>query len=1845
VNSCSRRVCAVTYGILYNGLHHVQERSHYVEEVEHFEAALAEAAARERQFEEEQEILSDKLIALANQAAEWPARQEQLETEIAVGQGQIRALTSQVADYEERMRQFEAQDQVLTALNNELADFKGLVRRLNGELQASHTQHDETKQLLGTSQATCAHLEELCDCLSGELQEHKQALSDLRDTVLERDTSLALVTRQEESLQTLSKSLEAERASLREKLDTTAIALTDTQIELAEKTTTLKMQLQIKDDLLDEHDALRRQLETVTDGAQRLAQQTECYKEKLEEVTKELSFTRNGVDRKEQTFVSQRNTIRDLRQANDELEASLQETRERCVALQVKLEHSQGLSSELEESRKQLMSGAQEREQLKHANFALSALRRELDQAQRELATRTDSERQYQLSVTEMQSALMERESTHRELSLRAQQAESYQLKAEAATAQLHTTATELATARAELRSATETLQTTKASFDAVTAQYATLREESGLARHQSEALRGELAQRAAAVDTLTRVKGELEVRVTHLEAENRELQAKAAASESSKSEFYSRALESATKEKERHETKAEHLQSLLDVATREGSTHKRALDETHAKLTVADGQVESLRGQLHALQQDHAAVKVELTMSLRERKHIEEQNHALAAHKTEAETYKAQCAELQRQLQQQTTDRYVAEQKQINAHTQEVFALRKELDEARSQVVDTKKYKDQFEVQDRERSSVLRDLAELKVENERLQSRIKTTQMDMELSQRQYQFSNLMMAGGVGRTNPYESPTRSDRLSSAMENISSLLKEKEAAVVQGVTAQQTLEQTAAQLVEARHQNTTLTESNAKLEGKLEKLRERLETTMAQRSADEQKALSLRDEISALNTQVQIKAHDLQIKTQECDRLTVAKESLERRLADEVRTLQEKWLKAQGDLQKETNMSQTLQFQVEEARRDKAAMEERHRAELLFAQKNLETAKSETVAAQDQLLQVKGQGVNDKERAAVLSSKVSELTARLDQAEAAAERSKDEVNKGNTTNAALSTKLATAAQQCRDWEHQLEQQQAKYDALQARFDQQTSKCEGLQNKLDALAREVSQALAVVERNAGKRTMLTSRSDSSAVSIDYLLEHLAVEIEKYHTVYTEVTERRSENAALESNLTALEKQNAAQRSQIQDLSSELSALTKQLQESRGQAEALQSAHRESDNTLASLRSVNAEMEYMCETMSTELKQAMRRVEELDASSAAQREEWIRKMDAVRAEAEARVQREVVPLQRQVAALTEKLESTTASQQDLSSEQLRHKADVMRLTQDLDTVTESVRSLYQQVVAAGPAGSPSKSPVPDLYKTATPSALLNSLQSTFNEWGRQLSDLRANAGAQTEAVQLKNRLIDDLQVRLQEQARETTEYFKGVASELDKLSRAVASKTPPASPRSNPASPTVKADRKTSLTSPLTSISGDTASVSTSQMYHKVLRAIVAVQNQVDRSLQVQAYECDRLRMRLAQKEKDYESVASIQSSAHQLQLAQQEQQLQQANELIALKQQQQAEHEQHVRQLQHFKDSLQAEHAEQMQLLKETHRTQLSQQAQQLKHAQHALSRSLRERTALQEALDTLKAEYAARERDVQQLGDQAVASQEYFQTTQGRYITQIAELERRVEQLTTQCKDLQKQVTTTSTVSEFNTSATAAHYAVTSSPTAAAGRSSELFHFDNAVWTKEQLQQKLQELIEYRSTTEQKILDFDNLIMNTFYHRSADGSPETGGAHTSGGGRQTAAAAARHKLKSPEQLRFELEHDNDEERGSDVDESKGERREFAPTSPVWRMHSETQGTLRQRLHSSGSASLSPPGAQLAHTASGGLLSGMLQDFHHVLKEHRRLKRLCSSQQVCIMALR
>jgi hypothetical protein len=337
---------------------------------------------------------------------------------------------------------------------------------------------------------------------------------------------------------------------------------------------------------------------------------------------------------------------------------------------------------------------------------------------------------------------------------------------------------------------------------------------------------------------------------------------------------------------------------------------------------------------------------------------------------------------------------------------------------------------------------------------------------------------------------------------------------------------------------------------------------------------------------------------------------------------------------------------------------------------------------------------------------------------------------------------------------------------------------------------------------------------------------------------------------------------------------------------------------------------------------------------------------------------------------------------------------------------------------------------------------------------------------------------------------------------------------------------------------------------------------------------------------------------------------VQSSNLQQQHAQQaEEQAQREKEILALQLLQEKQHEQHLQQLQVFKETIHVQHTEQIEIIQHTHYAQLSQQAQELKRAQKALNRSLRERTVLQETLDQLRSEFKQRQQDVDQLGAQTASSQAYFESTQKRYQAQIALLEDQVDQLRREASAVPL-------------------------PGSPDKKKKEVFYFEGQALSSDEVREKLEELVQYRDYTEQKILDFEHLIMNTFYHKH-EGDAAAGGGVT---GR---------RFKSPQQQQFEREEEDEEDRerelrrrGHSLSSTQVDPYSMEPTSPVWRTHTEAQ-TARIRRLSSGSGTLSTP----PKSASGGLLSGMLLDFHQVLKEHRRLKRLCSSQQVCIMALR
>jgi hypothetical protein len=174
------------------------------------------------------------------------------------------------------------------------------------------------------------------------------------------------------------------------------------------------------------------------------------------------------------------------------------------------------------------------------------------------------------------------------------------------------------------------------------------------------------------------------------------------------------------------------------------------------------------------------------------------------------------------------------------------------------------------------------------------------------------------------------------------------------------------------------------------------------------------------------------------------------------------------------------------------------------------------------------------------------------------------------------------------------------------------------------------------------------------------------------------------------------------------------------------------------------------------------------------------------------------------------------------------------------------------------------------------------------------------------------------------------------------------------------------------------------------------------------------------------------------------------------------------------------------------------------------------------------------------------------------------------------------------------------------------------------------------------------LQKRLEELLEYKSNTEQKILEFDQLIMTTLYRDKI--SPTSS------------------SIKTKEIIsKRNNNHDEIKEDENNI-YANLDNIELTPSSPVFRMHrealsirksmqtaqtseftatneAETGIETRTPVSNEATTQQREDSDMISTTASGDLLNGMLSDFHKVLKEHRRLKRLCSSQQMCIMALR
>jgi len=211
------------------------------------------------------------------------------------------------------------------------------------------------------------------------------------------------------------------------------------------------MQLELKNELVEDRDRLRASLEASDDAMHRATLQVERYKQKLEEVTKECNFLRSGVDKSDHTFNNQRNMIRDLRTTNEALEASVKDLKTRYEALEASAHKARENELELEACRKQLLLSNQENEQLKQNTYQLTTVRRELETTSRELQSKAELENTYRENRVELEVALRQVDFTNRELKSRTQALETLQRESDAVSASARTLSAELSTSRTDL--------------------------------------------------------------------------------------------------------------------------------------------------------------------------------------------------------------------------------------------------------------------------------------------------------------------------------------------------------------------------------------------------------------------------------------------------------------------------------------------------------------------------------------------------------------------------------------------------------------------------------------------------------------------------------------------------------------------------------------------------------------------------------------------------------------------------------------------------------------------------------------------------------------------------------------------------------------------------------------------------------------------------------------------------------------------------------------------------------------------------------------------------------------------------------------------------------------------------------------------------------------------------------------------------------------------------------------------------------------------------------------------------------------------------------------------------
>ena len=965
---------------------------------------------------------------------------------------------------------------------------------------------------------------------------------------------------------------------------------------------------------------------------------------------------------------------------------------------------------------------------------------------------------------------------------------------------------------------------------------------------------------------------------------------------------------------------------------------------------------------------------------------------------------------------------------------------------------------------------------------------------------------------------------------------------------------------------------------------------------------------------------------------------------------------------------------------------------------------------------ENQLNEINNNNLNNQENITILNNKNIELNNIIDHNNHNFIQLNNEINQLNNKNNLLTIELTKIIDEKKEFEVIFNDKENKYKELYTQYEEKLVLSESLQLTLNNIHKEIMNSLFIMKQNNNANSSSSGSSNNNTntttnMTIDELIIELNKEINLYNTnSTTQQSQQLLQYNTINTQYNTINEENNKNKERIQELNNELKKKQYEIINIEKNKEIIQLSYKENENSLNSLKQINKELEYMCDTMAIELKNAMKKVEEFENSNNKHKndylinieninKEYIIKINNIKNENDLMKKNEINLLQQQINELTLKLENNTNIENNIKNETLQYRTECMKLQQEQERVATQIRDLYTTITTtSGSSIGLTESPSKDTTSTTT--TLLHSLNTIYTDWKRQVQDLQLNNSIQADTIAMKSNLVDDLTTRLQQQTVETQDCLLTISKQIEKMyqslggnigsptagrnigspvagqnigsptaSRNIGSPTtgrnigsPAAStgayvsPIGSPVSPT-NSSRKSMRKEIFSTTTGTTLAESSSVLYNKIIYILSRIPKHYDHALHQQTVEIEGLKEQLLLKEKEYEKTVfeiqstteimkSNQQSEENLQSLQlQQQQLLQeielkSNELIEMKNEFNQEKEQYIHEINE---------------IKETYKIQSSQLLLQIKHGQKIFNKSIKERSLLQDGYNKLKNDNKKYEDIIGEMNDQMAASQLNYQKSEDKYLQQISLLEQQVDNLLL----TNSEITTAAATTTINTTPMIHTNKNISSNNNNNNNSNNntattLFYFDNIILTHDQMRAKLYELMEYRNTTERKILDFEKLIMSTFYHRVEEDQQQqqydiatTSTTATAGAANNTGSSSSDMMKPSYRILKSfssTKEQHSQLELSEEEDSLNGNDGIFEPTTPIWRK--ERKDSDLTVTPSANLTNISPPGRfNLSTTASESLLGGMLQDFHHVLKEHRRLKRLCSSQQVCIMALR